>query len=98
MSEWWFVLLAILAVAAVLVILGRGRGASQRVQPIEEHGATRDFVQERDVARRAGFSAEDEAWETASQARNQDSARHKEARATPLSSTEDRSGDPGPGR
>ena len=98
MSEWWFVLLATLAVAVVLVILGRGRRASQRVQPLDEHGATRDFVQERDVARRAGFSAEDQAWETASQARNQDSARHKEARATPPSSTESRSDDLDPGR
>ena len=71
MSEWWYVLVAILAVAVVLVIRDRGRRADQRSRPGDERSAGRDFGQEREVERHGRLDADDQAWEAASQQRNQ---------------------------
>jgi hypothetical protein len=79
MSEWLYVLVAVVAVgAALMVVRERGRRASESARPVTASATNRDYAQEREVGRRAGMSAEDQAWEASSKQRNLDLQQRKE--------------------
>ena len=73
MGEWWFVVVTlVLAVVVGLFLIDRQRRSRRASEPGAATVGDRNFVGEREDARQAGMSAEDRAWETASQLRHQE--------------------------
>jgi hypothetical protein len=92
MGEWWYVIvILVLAVLIGLYFIDRQRRSRRDRGPGATIAADRNYVGEREDARQAGMSAEDRAWETASQQRNQDIQARRQVDAAPT--PEDRAPD-----
>jgi hypothetical protein len=73
MSNWYLIVLVIIAAAGIFLLLRSRNAAATRLQD-ERRAESRPgpaHVQDREDARLASMSAEDRAWETASLQRNQ---------------------------
>ena len=82
MIEWWQV--AVVLILAVLVGLSLTNRQRQRRRERGQAGAVagnRNYVDEREDTRQAGMSAEDRAWEQASQQRNRDAQARRQSHA-----------------
>lgn len=86
MAEWWIgIVIVVLAVLVGLYLIDRQRRRRGDHGPAGILGAGRNFVNEREDARQAGMSADDRAWEAASQLRHQENQARRQADAATAS-------------
>jgi membrane protein implicated in regulation of membrane protease activity len=67
--EFWWIVLVVFILAAIAVLYAVLRGRSQHPS-VEDTSSARDFVAERETSRMGNLSAEDQAWQVASQERD----------------------------
>lgn len=86
MSDWWWYLLVIVVVVLaglLLFRLQRQRGQAQRTTPMDVGGGERDYAGDRERVRSEGMSADDRAWELASQQREQERSARRQGETPP---------------
>ena len=66
MSEWWYVIAAVVLVAAGVLYLRRNAGSRGRDDRQDSALPGADYRTDREDSRLGGMSAEDRAWEEAS--------------------------------
>lgn len=83
MSNWYLIVVVVLAVAGILLFVRYRNAGATRLQT-EQREQSRPgpaHVQDREVARLANMSAEDREWETATLQRNRDNEAQRATRA-----------------